>query len=70
MENQNKEKKSQIENFLSGIGKKHTFWHWEWGLISAPKSGDREPCQFMMKLHLLNDVANDAESTQKLKITS
>ena len=18
----------------------HTFWHWEWGRISAPKSGD------------------------------
>ena len=30
-------------DFFSGIGKKHTFWHWEWGRISAPKSGDREP---------------------------
>ena len=29
--------------FLSGIGEKQTFWYWEWGLISAPKSGDREP---------------------------
>ena len=26
--------------------------------------------QFMMTLHFLNDVANDAESTQKSKITS
>ena len=26
--------------------------------------------QVMMTLHFLNDVANDAESTQKLKITS
>ena len=25
------------------MGKKHTLWHWEWGRISAPKSGDREP---------------------------
>ena len=24
--------------------KKNTFWHWEWGRISAPKSGNREPC--------------------------
>ena len=23
-------------------GKKHTFWHWEWGRISAPYSVDRE----------------------------
>ena len=30
--------------FFSGIGKKHTFWHWERGRILAPKSGDREPC--------------------------
>ena len=26
--------------------------------------------QVMMTLHFLNDIANDAESTQKLKITS
>ena len=26
--------------------------------------------QVMMTLHILNDVANDAESTQKSKITS
>ena len=32
----------QIGNFLSGIGKKHTFCHWEWGRISAPKSGDQQ----------------------------
>ena len=25
------------------LGKNYTFWHWEWGRISAPKSGDREP---------------------------
>ena len=29
--------------FCLELGKKHTFWHWEWGRISAPKSGDREP---------------------------
>ena len=28
------------------------------------------PYQVMMTLHFLNDVANDAESTQKWKITS
>ena len=33
----------QIGNFSSGIGKKHTFWHWEWGRISTPNPGDREP---------------------------
>ena len=39
-----KKKDSQIGNFLSGIGiKNHNFWHWEWGRISAPKSGYREP---------------------------
>ena len=27
-------------------------------------------CQVMMTLHFLNDVANDAESTQKSKVTS
>ena len=26
------------------LGKKHTFWLWEWGRISAPNCGDREPC--------------------------
>ena len=26
------------------LGKKHTFWLWEWGRISAPNFGDREPC--------------------------
>ena len=31
--------------FCLELGKKHTFWHWEWGRISAPKSGDREPCE-------------------------
>ena len=50
MENQKKKKKKkiifffcQIGNFFLELGKKHTFWHWEWGRISAPKSGDREP---------------------------
>ena len=29
---------------MSGIGEKtHTFWNWEWGQISALKSGDQEP---------------------------
>ena len=28
------------------LGKKHTFWLWEWGLISAPNFGDREPWQY------------------------
>ena len=38
----------QIGNFSSEIGKKkHTFWHWEWGRISAPKSGDQGPWYFM-----------------------
>ena len=27
------------------LGKKHTFWLWEWGRISAPNFGDREPCR-------------------------
>ena len=41
--------KKKIKNSLSNwdffveLGKKHTFWHWEWGQILAPKSGDREP---------------------------
>ena len=26
------------------LGKKHAFWLWEWGRISAPNFGDREPC--------------------------
>ena len=46
---ENKKKKIIIFFFKLGIfclemGKKHTFWHWEWGRISAPKSGDGEPC--------------------------
>ena len=36
-------KKKKI--FCLELGKKHTFWHWEWGRISAPKLGDREPCK-------------------------
>ena len=32
----------QIGNLLSGIGKTILF-AWEWGQISASKSGDREP---------------------------
>ena len=46
---ENKKKKiffCQIGNFCLELGKNHTFWHWEWGQISAPKSGDREPCQW------------------------
>ena len=30
--------------FQLELGKKHTFWLWEWGRISAPNFGDREPC--------------------------
>ena len=30
------------------LGKKHTFWHWEWGRISAPNFGDREPCRMVI----------------------
>ena len=26
--------------FCLELEKKHTFWHWEWGRISAPKSSD------------------------------
>ena len=53
---QKKKKKKIFFFFRLGIfclelGKKHTFWHWEWGRISAPKSGDREPC-------LLNTTIN------------
>ena len=44
MENQKKkQKKIFFVEFLSRIGKKHTFWQWEWGRISAPNSGDQEP---------------------------
>ena len=25
-----------VRNFWSAIGKKDTFWHWEWGRISTP----------------------------------
>ena len=46
----------QIGNFFLELGKKHTFWHWEWGRISAPKSGDREPCQLSTKFILLINV--------------
>ena len=31
-------------NFVWNWDKNILFWHWEWGRISAPKSGDREPC--------------------------
>ena len=42
MENQKKKKKTvKLGFFLSGIGKKHTFWHWEWGRISTPKPWSR-----------------------------
>ena len=27
------------------LGKKHNFWLWEWGRISAPNFGDREHCK-------------------------
>ena len=30
------------------LGKKHTFRLWEWGRISAPNFGDREPCHHIM----------------------
>ena len=33
----------QIGNFSSRIGKKNTFWHWDWGSNSAPKFANREP---------------------------
>ena len=49
MENKKKKKKNfffKLGIFCLELGKKHTFWHWEWGRISAPKSGDREPCFF------------------------
>ena len=29
--------------FHLDLGKNHTFWLWEWGRISAPNFGDREP---------------------------
>ena len=44
MENQKKNIFCQIGNLLSGIGKNILF-AWEWGRISASKSGDREPFQ-------------------------
>ena len=40
----------QIGNFLSELGKKYTFWLWEWGRISAPNFGDREPCAVYLLL--------------------
>ena len=52
MENSKKKKKKKkfffffvvnLGIFCLELGKKHTFWHWEWGRILAPKSGDREP---------------------------
>ena len=59
IENQKKKKKKkkffQIGIFCLELGKKHTFWHWEWGRISAPKSGDREPCIYMNKPNRLSD---------------
>ena len=42
----------QIGNFLSRIGKKHTFWHWEWGRIS-PTTMPRASI-FGLKHHLVN----------------
>ena len=40
------------------LGKKHTFWLWEWDRISAPDFGDREPCKqnsiFKISLTLLH----------------
>ena len=42
MENQKKKFfMVKLEIFCLELGKKHTFWHWEWGRISAPKSGDQ-----------------------------
>ena len=34
---------SNWDFFFVELGKKHTFWHWEWGRISTPKSEDQEP---------------------------
>ena len=60
MENKKKKKKNfffffffKLGIFCLELGKKHTFWHWEWGRISAPKSGDREPC----RMSLVNRVS-------------
>ena len=54
MVNQKKNFFCQIGNCLSRIGEKHTFWHWEWGQISAPKSDDREPWLLIVQMYLPN----------------
>ena len=46
--NQYKYVRSDWQFFVWIWGKKHAFWHWEWGQISALKSSDREPCPFML----------------------
>ena len=38
---------------LELVGKKHTFWLWEWGRISAPNFGDREPCIRSLSITLI-----------------
>ena len=38
------------------LGKKHTFWLWEWGRISAPNFGDREPCVYTIITAILSTM--------------
>ena len=35
--------------FFQNRGKKHTFWRWEWGCISAPKTAEKKHCSLTLK---------------------
>ena len=48
---------------------KHTFWHWEWGRISVPKSGDREPCYTVSTVFLSFLTGNDYVTNLPLQMT-
>ena len=52
---------------MSGIGKKTYFWHWEWGPISAPKSGDREPCKQKRFWSFIKSLRKDSSGMAPLK---
>ena len=54
---------ARLEIFHLELGKKHTFWLWEWGRISAPNFGDREPWLVMRLLTLCSALLNQHHET-------
>ena len=45
--------------FFQPTGKKEGFWHWEWGLISAPKWHEKEHLNLnLYSLHVFEDFSS------------